>query len=201
MVNDKPPCDFNMLGRFFDRELEADASVAISGHIEHCHSCKEEMQSNQLVSSLLKAGVEDELSRANFQEVEERVLVLIRAKKGPWWVQFKDLCSSKKLYVSAAAMTAALIMFVHVLKAPTSTSGPSAIIDSLQGNFASVVILETQKSRQTILWIHETSDRWDNNGDTTDQTGLRPFTTRYCLSFEKNRIGWQGTVIGGMNTC
>ena len=201
MVKDKTPCDFKTLDRFFDRELEPDASVAISGHLEHCHTCKEEFQGNQFVSSLLKAGVEEELSRANLQGVEKRVLSLIGAKKGPWWIQFKDLCLSKKFYVPAAAMAAALIMFFHVMRVPTPASGPSAIIDSLQGNFASVMILETQKSRQTILWIHEAPDQWDNNGDTTGQTGLRPFSTRYCLNFEKDRVGWQETVIDSMNTC
>lgn len=201
MVKDKTPCDINALGQFFDRELEPDASVAINEHIEHCHTCREELQGNQFVSSLLKAAVEEEISQANLQEVEERLLTVIRAKKGPWWIQFKGLCLSKKFYVPAAAMAAALIMFFHVISVPVPTSGPSAIIDSLQGNFASVMILETQKSRQTILWIHEASDRWDNNGDTTDQTGLRPFSTKYCLGIEKDRVGWQETDIDRINTC
>ncbi|MBW1859027.1 MAG: hypothetical protein JRI70_02875 [Deltaproteobacteria bacterium] len=103
MVEDKTSCDFKMLDRFFDREPEPDALVAISRHLEHCQTCREELQGNQFVSSLLRAGVEEELSRANLQEVEERVLTLIRAK-GPWWVQFKNLCLSKKLYVPAAAV-------------------------------------------------------------------------------------------------
>ena len=201
MVKDKTSCDFKILDRFFDRELEPDASVAISEHMEHCHTCKEEFQGNQIVSSLLKAGVQEELSRANLQEVEERVLTLICTKKGPWWVQFKDLCLSKKLYVPAAAMAVALIMFFHVMRTPTPVSGPSAIIDSLQGNFASVMILETQKSRQTILWIHEASDLWDNGGDPTDQTGLGPFSTKYCLTFEKGQVGWGEAVIDHINTC
>jgi hypothetical protein len=201
MTKDKSSCDPKMLARFFDRELEADESVGISGHIEDCHACKEELRDNQFISALFKATVEEELSRTNVQEVEERVLTLIRVKKGPWWVQFKDLCLSKRLYVPAAAVAAMLLIFFLVARTPTPASGPSAIIDSLQGNFASVVILETHKSRQTILWIHEASDLWDNGGDSLDQTGLGPFPARYCLTFEKGQVGCQEAVIGRINTC
>jgi len=83
-----------------------------------------------------------------------------------------------------------LVMFFYLAMMPVPASGPSAIIDSLQGDFASVMILETQKSRQTILWIHEASDLWDNGGDPIDQTDLGPFSTRYCLTLEKGWIGW-----------
>jgi hypothetical protein len=201
MTKDKSSCDPKMLGRFFDRELEADESVGISGHIEDCHACKEEFRDNQFISALFRAGVEEELSRANLQEVEERLVALIRTKKGPWWVQLKDLCLSKKLYMPAAAVAAMLLIFLLVARTPTPASGPSAIIDSLQGNFASVMILETEKSRQTILWIHEASDLWDNGGDSLDQTGLGPFSTRYCLTFEKGQVGWGEAVIDCINTC
>ncbi|MBW1744645.1 MAG: hypothetical protein JRJ47_14650 [Deltaproteobacteria bacterium] len=201
MAKDKISCDPKMLGRFFDRELEPDESVGVSGHIEDCNTCRGELRDNQFLSALFKAGVEEELSRANFQEMEESVVALIRTKRGLWWIHLKNLCLSKKLYVPAAAMAAALILFFHLARTPAPASGPSAIVNSLQGNFASVMILETQKSRQTILWIHEASDPWDNNGDATDQTRLRPFSTRYCLNFEKDRVGWQETIIDGINTC
>ena len=133
--------------------------------------------------------------------MEERVIALIRLKKRLWWVHLKSLCLSKKLYVPAAAVAALLVMFFHLARTPAPTSGPSAIIDSLQGDFASVMILETQKSHQTILWIHEASDLWDNGGDPTDQTGLGPLQTRYCLTLETGRPGWGETIADGINTC
>jgi len=201
MKKDKISCDPKILGRFFDRELEPDESVGISGHIEDCLSCKDELRDNQFISALFRAGVEEELSRANLQEVEEGVIALIRTKRGPRWIHLKNLCLSKKLYVPAASVAAMLVMLFSLARTPTRAPGPSAIIDSLQGDFASVMILETQKSRQTILWIHEASDLWDNGGDPVDQTGLGPFSTRYCLNLEKDHVGWQETVVGGINTC
>jgi hypothetical protein len=201
MAKDHITCDFSMLNRFLDRELEPDESVAINEHLEQCHTCREELRSNQLASSLLKASVEEELSRTNFQEVEERVIALIRAKRGLWWIHLKNLFLSKKLYVPAAAVAAMLVMFLYLARTPIPASGPSAIIDSLQGDFASVMILETQKSRQTILWIHETSDLWDNGGDPIDQTGLKTFSTRYCLTLERGRVGWGETIVDAINAC
>jgi hypothetical protein len=194
-------CDSSILNQFFDRELGSEESAKMSGHIEHCRTCKQELRDNRFVSSLLKAGVEQEIARVNLQEVEERVTALIRSKKRLWWVHLKSLCLSKKLYVPAAAVTAMLVMFFHLARTPTPASGPSAIIDSLQGDFASVMILETRKSRQTILWIQEASDLWDNGGDPVDQTGLGAFSTRYCLTLEKGWSGWRGTIADGINTC
>jgi hypothetical protein len=201
MTKDKIPCDPKILDRFFDRELEPDATFAMSGHVEDCHACKEELRGNQFVSSLFRACVEEERSRADLQEVEERVIGLIRTKRGLWWIHLKNLCLSKKLYVPAAAVTAMFVMFFHLTGTPAPASGPSAIVDSLQGDFASVMILETQKSRQTILWIHEASDLWDNGGDPIDQTGLGPFPTGHCLIVEKGPIGWGKTIVEDINTC
>lgn len=193
-------CDSKMLSLFFDRELAPEASVTIGEHIEHCRTCEQELRDHRFVSSLLKAGVEQEMSRAHLQAVEERVIALIRSKS-LWWVHLKSLFLSKKLYVPAAVVAAMLVMFFHLARTPTPASGPSAIIDSLQGDFASVMILETQKSRQTILWIHEASDLRDNGGDPTDQTGLGPLPTRYCLTLETDRPGCRETIAEGIHTC
>ena len=198
MDKGKVTCASSMLSQFFDRELEPEASATISGHLEHCRTCMQELRGNRLLSSLLKAGVEQEMSRVNLQGVEERVIALIHSKRMLWWVHLKGFCLS---YVPAAVATAMLVMFFHLERTPTPASGPSAIIDSLQGDFASVMILETQKSRQTILWIQEASDLWDNGGAPTDQTGLGPFSIRYCLTLEKDWTGWREPIADGINTC
>ena len=201
MDKGKVTCASSMLSQFFDRELEPEASATISGHLEHCRTCMQELRGNRLLSSLLKAGVEQEMSRVNLQGVEERVIALIHSKRMLWWVHLKGFCLSKKLYVPAAVAAAMLVMFFHLERTPTPASGPSAIIDSLQGDFSSVMILETQKSRQTILWIQEASDLWDNGGAPTDQTGLGPFSIRYCLTLEKDWTGWREPIADGINTC
>jgi hypothetical protein len=201
MTKDQNTCNSSLLSQFLDRELEPDESAEIVDHIGHCDTCRRELRGNQFIASLLKAGIEKGRSQADLQEVEERVITLIRTKRGPWWVHFKNLCLSKKLYVPAAAVAAMLVMFLYLARPPIPASGPSAIIDSLQGDFASVMILETQKSRQTILWIHETPDLWDNGGDPIDQTDLGSFSTKYCLTLEKGSTGWGETIVDGINTC
>ena len=188
MTTNKTSCNSKMLGCFFDRELASDEYARIRGHLERCEPCQREFRDNQFISTFVKICVEEALSRVNLQELEERVVSRIRTKRDPWWIQLKNLCLSKRFYVPAAAMAAIVIMFFHLATTRTPASGPSAIINSLQGNFASVMILETQKSRQTILWIHEAPDLWDNNGDPTDQTGLWPFSTKYCLDIFLPRL-------------
>jgi hypothetical protein len=185
MTKGTNPCNIKELGRFFDQELGPADSVRMREHVEKCDTCAEELRDNAFVSSLLRTGLEGELSRANFQEVENTVTALFRAKRTSWWIHFKDICFSKRLYVPAAVVTAMLVMLFYFARAPAPAHGPSAIVDSLQGDFASVMILETQKSRQTILWIYESADVWENGVDPMDQTGLGPFFTRYCLILEK----------------
>jgi hypothetical protein len=200
MTKNDSSCNFRLLSRFLDRELESDEYVRVRRHLEHCEPCQREYRDNEFISSFIKIRVEEALSRVTFQGVEEKVLSRIRAKRGPWWIQLKNLCLSKRFYVPAAAMAAIVMMFFHLATIRTPVSGPSAIINSLEGNYASVMILETQKSRQTILWIHEASDVWDNNGEPTDQTGLWPFSTKYCLDLFLPRLAGEG-VIDTVHTC
>ncbi|MDY6987791.1 MAG: hypothetical protein SWQ30_07010 [Thermodesulfobacteriota bacterium] len=158
-------CDEGLLNRFFDQELGAEELDHIREHLKHCAFCQRALQENQTLSAQFKTSLDQELSHADLGRIEESALALIRRKETPWWTRLRDLLVSKRFFVPATAMAATLLFFA-LLKPPASMSGPSAIVSSFEGDVASVMILETPESHQTILWISEnlTPGGDDGNG-------------------------------------
>lgn len=148
-------CDPNLLNRFFDEELGPDESARMAHHLKYCGSCQEALRDNQSVSALLRTSLDEALARISFEEVEEGVLALIHRKRGPWWMKLRDQVVSKRFYVPAAAVATGVVLFFALVTGPAPAPGPSAIINSFQGDVGSVMILETEKSHHTILWFSE----------------------------------------------
>ncbi len=149
-------CDPTLIDRFFDKELDQDEHARISKHLAHCSLCQKRVQDNQVISALFKAGLDKELSQTNFDGLEERMVGLVRNKEIVWWKKFIDLSLPKKLVVPIAAM-AAILLFFCLTRNPSPVSAPSAIVKSFSGEVSSVMIIETPKSRQTIVWYTEPS--------------------------------------------
>jgi anti-sigma factor RsiW len=156
MTTDETPCDATMLSRFLDQELGPDEHDRINEHLSYCPSCQKVLRENQSISTLLRAGLEEAISRADIENFEERVFDLIQRKGAPWWIKLKALFMSRKFYVPAVAVATVLILLLSVVRRPDPETGPSAIIKSFTGEISSVMIIQTPKSQQTILWFNET---------------------------------------------
>ena len=102
------------------------------------------------------SSLEKEVSQVNLDALEERVLDLIRKKRVPWWKKVMDLLGSRKLLIPAAAM-AVLLLFFSIMWQPAPVSAPSAIVKPFSGDVSSVMIIETPKSRNVIIWYNESS--------------------------------------------
>ena len=149
-------CDQTLIDLYFDNELGQDEHARFSEHISHCPSCQKALRDNQAISTLFKSGLDKEVSQANLDALEERVLDLIRKKRSPWWRKVIDLFVSKKLLIPAAAM-AVMLIFFSIIRQPAPVSVPSAIVKSFSGDVSSVMIIETPKSRNVIIWYNESS--------------------------------------------
>jgi anti-sigma factor RsiW len=166
MKMDHNCCDPAVLSRFLDKELGPDEHCRIDKHLKYCPACQKVLRANQSISTFLRAVLEEELSHADVEDFEEGVLDRIQRKGVPWWMKLRSLFLSKKFYVPAAAMATVLILLFSVVRRPAPEPGPSAIINSFKGDVASVMILETRKSHQTILWFNENLMSGDDNGET-----------------------------------
>ena len=147
-------CDPTLLARLFDRELGLDEAARVGRHLKNCPSCQKELRENEDISTLFKAGLDDQLSRIDLSDLEQRVLEHIQRNRVPWWMRLRELFVSKRFLVPATAIATILLLF-SLTRHPVTVSGPSAIIDSFTGEISSVIILETPRSRQTILWFSE----------------------------------------------
>jgi len=182
MKMDPTICDPALLNRFFDQELGPDEYALMTEHIKHCPSCQKALQDAEAISALFSTALDKELSRAKLEKVEEKVLAFIRRKKTPWWLKLGHLLVARRFYVPATAVIAGLILYFSFLAPPTSVSGPSAIINSLKGNVGSVMILETPKSHQTILWFSEPLISGDkDNGIEENQSTVSTYSKKLCL--------------------
>lgn len=174
MKNDNTKCDFAMLSRFVDQEVRPDEQGEMIRHLEHCPSCQKALQDNETLSVFLKAGIKAELAHTRIEEIEENVMAVIHGEDAPWWKRFKELCMSKAFYVPAVAVAVLFIVFLSVVRSPVPIPGPSAIVDSVKGDVSSVMIFETEKSRQTVVWFNEVSFSSSENGEQENEAGYKP---------------------------
>jgi anti-sigma factor RsiW len=148
-------CDPALVNRFFDGELGPREHALVRSHLRDCPSCQKINESNQNLSALFKNAFEKELSQVNLRGLEQGVMDNIQARSAPWRSGFKGLLAPKKLIIPAAAMAAMLVLLFSLMRPFDPVSAPSAIINSFTGEISSVMILETPKSRQTIIWFSE----------------------------------------------
>jgi len=149
-------CDEELIGRYLDGEVSRKEHDQLSRHLEGCPTCQKILQDNQAISTVFRDNLEREASQADFSVLETRVLDQIRQKENPWWKRIAKRFSSIRILIPATAL-AALILFFAITRSPTTISGPSAIIEAFSGEVSSVMIIETPKSHQTIIWYKETS--------------------------------------------
>jgi anti-sigma factor RsiW len=150
-------CDPTLLGRFLDQELGPEERDQLTSHLEDCLSCQRALQDQEAISTIFRTSLEAKIPNRQLVDLEARVLTRIRGSHVSWWVKLKERLGSKKFYIPAAAAAAAMAIFVYSTKPTAPPPGPSAVINSFTGEITSVMILETPRSRQTILWFHETS--------------------------------------------
>lgn len=150
--NSEIACSAEMISRFMDNELHGDDLSTVQRHVQSCESCRERVDSYSRISSGLKSFI-NEQTWASGQEIETRVIDRIEKTNSlSQWV--KDIILSKRVFIPAGVAVslslASLIFFNNPVPA-----GPTAIVSSLSGTGSSIMILETNKSRQTILWVKE----------------------------------------------
>ena len=152
MKKDNITCDPALIGRFFDRELGLDEDAQVDRHLKNCPSCQKELRENEAISTLFKAGLDNRLSRIDLIDLEPRVLELIHKNEVSWWKRLRNTFVFKRFLVPVTA-TAIILLFLLFAKHPVPASECSAIINSFTGETSSLIIIQTPRSNQTIIWF------------------------------------------------
>ena len=147
-------CDPVEISLFFDKELGTEDYARVERHMETCASCKEILEDLRRLSGQVKGHIVNQLSETDYATVEENVLKGIERKSVPWWIRWREAFFSKKTLIPVTGLAAAMLVLFTLFR-PQPITGPSAIITSLSGDISSVIIMETPKTRQTILWFSE----------------------------------------------
>lgn len=155
MKNEKSKCNAALLNRFFDQELEPAEQAWFSDHLKDCRSCQRAIQDSQALSDLFEESLDTKLSQAGLDKLEKNVTELARKNRNSIQIKLKSLFVSEKFLIPASVMAAIFFIFLSVAEYNSSAAGPSALIKSCTGEVSSVMIIETPKSRQTIIWFNE----------------------------------------------
>jgi anti-sigma factor RsiW len=149
-------CDQSLVDQYYDRDLNREEEARFEEHLETCPVCRQALKENQRLSEAFTSGLADAAARTDLDEIETRVMEKIRARGLPWWRRIPSLLTPKRVLLPATVL--ATLLVVAVFYNPLSRSpnhGPSALVSSLGGETASVMVFETPETRQTIIWFNE----------------------------------------------
>jgi hypothetical protein len=143
---------------FVDNELVPDRYKSLEQHIEHCPDCKKLVDQYKSMSAVFINHTDKMISKIDTEKLKQKILYKNSNKNST-----KDSLGnifgifSKNIYLKLASITAILMISLYTFQGELFyPSGPSAIVKSIDTDFASVIIFETQKEKHTIIWFSET---------------------------------------------
>ena len=148
--------DEKIISEFVDNELSFEENKKISEHIKTCPLCKNISEEYIQMSNTFVQRTSIEVEKINTDSLGENVLKQIQRKENDYFKKVFDYFSPK-LYLKIASLVAIMVVsLIYFQTQPVNIIGPSAIVNSVDGNASSIMILETEKSKHTIIWFSET---------------------------------------------
>ncbi len=151
-INSEIICDTEMISRFMDNELHGEDLITAKRHVASCEACSKRLDAYGIIGSGLNSFMSAQ-TWASGQDIEARVIDRIRQKETRLQ-GLLDFVLSRRMFIPAGLAVSLSLVLMVFLNNP-APAGPSAIISSLSGTGSSIMIMETVKSRQTILWVKE----------------------------------------------
>ena len=167
MAGRKNLCDLILLSRYADQETKPEETRQVRAHLLSCPQCRQALAEQRQVAELLQQGIFAAQQAVDFDRLEKRILTADRRRRSIW-SDVRDWVLSWKVALPVAAAAALILFFFTPLFQQPSPSGPSAIINSFTGRVTSVMILETPRSQQTVIWYSEESPT-DNASENTQE--------------------------------
>lgn len=150
------------LSRFVDKALPPEAQTSLSRHLSTCPACQETIKSYQNIDNQFIQHIQRHSRRVNNTALAQELLVKIRKEKKRKPPDFSfsqtmiNFMKEKKIYLQIASFSAIVLISSLFLQGPKVTfNSPSAIVNLIDGDMASVMILETPKQHHTIIWFEE----------------------------------------------
>lgn len=144
------------ISRFVDDELPRDRYDNLADHQAHCKYCRQTIEHYRTMAAVFSHHADQQILKMDPSRTRQAVAQAIQERKikpsGPVSGFF-----GKNIYLKLASIAA--ILMISLFTVQTGLLGgsvPSAIVQSVDTEFSSVMIIETQKEKHTIIWFSET---------------------------------------------
>ena len=141
------------ISRFIDKELPDDQYQTLLRHQETCPACRECIETYTRAGQIFAAQVQGRVDALDPDALPDRLTPYFennlserQRPSGSWF--------GKNIYLKLASIVAILV--IGTIAFQDQPSGPSAIVKSIDTDYSSVMIIETQKEKHTIIWFSET---------------------------------------------
>jgi len=144
------------ISRFIDNELPHDLYLMMAKHLNQCSDCTMLAENYTNMSVIFRDHAHQEILKINNKKLKQNLVHNLKNLKPPK-KRIKNISGffGKNIYFKLASIAAILIISLYTFQGDHS-SEPSAIVKSVDTDFASVMIIQTQKERHTIIWFSET---------------------------------------------
>jgi Putative zinc-finger len=153
----KEPCrDYTSeeISKFIDNELEPTRYRKVEQHLLLCPACRSLAKNYRTLSAVFTDHADQEISKINTTRLKQE---LTRQQLGKKIGGNKFKFFHKNIYLKLTSIAAILMISLLAFQVGLfDPSGPSAIVTSVDTDFASVMIIETQREKHTIIWFSET---------------------------------------------
>lgn len=128
---------------YYDKELSEQDAARFEYAMTCCESCKSNLKAYRSLTELVSQGFDQPFQK----NLEDRIIEKIHQKTQAVfrWAN----------YLIPATVISVIILIFSWIHGLHSVNSPSAIVSYVSGNISSIVIVETPKKRQTILWIQQ----------------------------------------------
>jgi anti-sigma factor RsiW len=144
------------ISRFVDIELSSDQCRAFEHHLSLCSECSRLVSQYKNLSLAFSRHTHKRAMGIAALNLEHKLEQKIQCSEQKPYQNISGLFG-KNLYLKLAGI-AAVVMIGFFSFDPTlfgPPSGPSAIVNSVDTEYTSVMIIETKEEKHTIIWFSE----------------------------------------------
>jgi len=141
-----------------DNELDNEKMQAVKNHIECCPQCKKLAENYKFITRTINAHAQKYSAGIDSSRAGIKLAKALHKSKNKSYRHIPGFFG-RYTYLKFAAIVLIAVAsgFLFVNRSVVNhVAGPSAIVKSVDTNFDSVMIIETQRQKHTIIWFSET---------------------------------------------
>jgi anti-sigma factor RsiW len=144
------------ISQFVDNELPAELAHSVQDHLVHCAECRQLVSQYQALSGQFARHVVQHVEKMNEDQLKRSAdIVFDPDPKGS--LNFISRYTGKNIFLKLACIVAIVVISLVGFQGHwIAPAGPSAIVKSVNTDFNSVMIIETEQNKHTIIWFSET---------------------------------------------